>query len=485
MTDRPVILGGGPAGLTAAYLLARDGRAPLVLEALPQVGGLARTEVRDGYRFDIGGHRFFTKSPEVQRLWHEVLGEEFLLRPRLSRIYYRGQFIDYPLRASDLLRKLDPLELIRAAGSYLVAVARRSGPDETLEDWISQRFGRRLYEMFFRSYTEKVWGVPCTELRSEWAAQRIQNLSFASVARAALFGGGGKRARSLIGEFHYPRLGPGQMWETMAEAIVSAGGEVRTGTPVEALRIEGDRVVEVDTPAGEVAAGPVISSLPLRTVVGLAAPGPPPEVVEAAAGLRYREFLCVALVLEGQALFPDNWIYVHDPGVQVARVQNFAAWSPWMVPEPNRWCVGMEYFCFEGDDRWSLPDADLVALATEEFVALGLGERGRVLEGHVVRAPKAYPMYDESFAWRVDVIRDWLDGLSGLQQVGRNGLHRYNNCDHSMLTAMRAVENLEGADHDVWAVNADSWYHETVSPEESPYRVAPELPEPEAVLDRV
>jgi protoporphyrinogen oxidase len=365
----------------------------------------------------------------------------------------------------------------------VAAVTRRSRPDETFEDWVSQRFGRRLYEMFFRSYTEKVWGVPCSELRAEWAAQRIRGLSFASAARAALFGGGGSRERSLIEEFHYPRLGPGQMWEAMAEEIASAGGEVRTSAPVERLCVEDERVVELQAGGGRVPGGPVISSLPLPTVVGLAAPGPPAEVVEAAAGLRYRDFLCVALVLEGEELFPDNWIYVHDPGVHVARVQNFAAWSPWMVPEPGRCCVGMEYFCFEGDGLWSRSNDELVGLAIDEFSTVGLGECGRVLAGHVVRVPKAYPIYDESFAWRVEVIRGWLDGLSGLQQVGRNGLHRYNNSDHSMLTAMRAVENLNGADHDVWAVNADSWYHESESPEERPYRTAPTPPETEPVLD--
>ena len=485
MRERPIILGGGPAGLTAAYLLARNGREPLVLEALPQVGGLARTEVRDGYRFDIGGHRFFTKSTEVQRLWHDILGDEFLLRPRLSRIYYRGRFIDYPLRGSDLVRKLGVVELTRAVASYVAAVTRRSRPDETFEDWVSQRFGRRLYDMFFRSYTEKVWGVACTELRAEWAAQRIRGLSFASAARAAVFGGGGSRVRSLIEEFHYPRLGPGQMWEAMADEIESAGGEVRTSAPVEGLRIEDDRVVEVQCAGRCVAAGPVISSLPLRTMVGLAAPGPPPDVVEAAAGLRYRDFVCVALVLEGEELFPDNWIYVHDPRVRVARVQNFAAWSPSMVPEAGRSCVGMEYFCFEDDDLWSRSDEELIGLATAEFSTIELGERGRVLAGHVVRVPKAYPIYDDTFAWRVQLVRGWLDGLSGLQQVGRNGLHRYNNSDHSMLTAMRAVENLDGAGHDVWAVNAESWYHESESPEEHPYRSAPEVPEGEPVLDGV
>jgi protoporphyrinogen oxidase len=473
LSDRPLILGGGPAGLTAAYLLASRGQAPLVLEALDRVGGLARTEVRDGYRFDIGGHRFFTKSPEVDALWHETLGDELLLRPRLSRIYYDGRFIDYPLRARDLLDKLGFGELALAGASYAAAAARPRGPDATFEDWVSRRFGRRLYEMFFRSYTEKVWGVPCGELRAEWAAQRIRGLSFASAARAAVFGGGGGRVRSLIEQFHYPRLGPGQMWEAMADRVVDAGGEVRTGVAVDQLSIERGRVTAVHAAGERIAAGPVISSLPLRTVVGLAEPGPPDEVVEAAAGLRYRDFVCVALVLEGRDLFPDNWIYVHEPGVRVARVQNFRAWSDEMVPDPNRSSVGMEYFCFEGDAIWSRDDDELIELAGDEFAAIGLGDRGRVVGGHVLRAPKAYPIYDEAFGERVACIRRWLDRVGGLQQVGRNGLHRYNNSDHSMLTAMRAVENLDGAGHDLWAVNADSWYHESELAEERPYRRAP------------
>jgi protoporphyrinogen oxidase len=473
---QPVILGAGPAGLTAAYVLAKRGYAPTVLEADDQVGGLARTEVRDGFRFDLGGHRFFTKSREVEQLWHEVLGDELRLRPRLSRIHYRGRFLDYPLNGRDVVRKLGPIELARALASYVAAVLRPKGDEETFEQWVSNRFGRRLYQMFFASYTEKVWGVPCRELRAEWAAQRIKGLSFASAARSAMFGQRGREVRSLIEEFHYPRLGPGQMWEAMRERVEELGGAVHTGAPAIGLRLEEGRVAEVTTPDGPVPAEQVISSLPLRAIVEMADPAPEEAVLEAARGLRYRDFLTVALVLDEADPFPDNWIYVHEPEVRVARIQNYRAWSPEMVPDAARSCVGLEYFCFAGDELWSTDDEALIALGSDELERIGLAERGSVENGYVVRVPKAYPIYDAEYSERVARIRGWLDGVEGLQQVGRNGLHRYNNSDHSMLTAIRAVENLRGADHDLWAINADAWYHETEVEEEQqqPYRHPPE-----------
>jgi protoporphyrinogen oxidase len=472
------VLGAGPAGLTAAYLLAGQGRPVVVLEADEQVGGIARTVVRDGYRFDLGGHRFFTKSDEVRLLWDEVLGEEFLLRPRLSRIHWSGRFLDYPLRGPDVLRKLGPVEVARCAGSYAAALLRRRrAPEASFEDWVCNRFGRRLYELFFRSYTEKVWGVPTSEIRAEWAAQRIRGLSFVSAVRTALLGDSEQKVKSLITSFHYPRLGPGQMWETMAADVEARGGDVRLGTPVERLVLEDDGRVAAVVAAGQtVECSGAISSLALRDVVAFADPGPPAEVAEAAAGLRYRDFLTVALVLDGPDLFPDNWIYVHDPEVRVGRIQNFRAWSPWLVPDPSATCVGMEYFCFEGDELWSSGDDELVALAARELEAIGLASAGRLRRGYVVRVPKAYPIYDTEYAERVARIRAWLDGIPNLQQVGRNGLHRYNNSDHSMLTAMRAVENLAGARHDLWAVNADSAYHEEQVADEHPYRRAPETP---------
>ncbi|UUY03361.1 NAD(P)/FAD-dependent oxidoreductase [Svornostia abyssi] len=475
--ERPtLVLGGGPAGLTAGYQLVKAGRPVTVFEAEDQVGGIAMTVERDGYRFDLGGHRFFTKNKEVDDLWHEVMGEEFLKRPRQSRIYWNGKFLEYPLDGMDVVKKLGPVELMRAGLSYLrAAVFSRKGNEQSLEEWVSNRFGKRLYELFFKSYTEKVWGVSCTELRAEWAAQRIKDLSFVSAAKAAFFGDKDQKIKSLIKEFNYPRFGPGQMWEEMTDRIHERGGEVLMETPVERLVIEGNRVTAVVAGGQEYPAGNIISSLPLRNVVGMAGEAAPQKVVEAAQGLRYRDFLTVALVVDGEDLFPDNWIYIHEPGVTVGRIQNFRSWSPWMVPDETKASIGMEYFCFAGDELWDADDDELIALATREIEQLGLCSADKVEKGYVVRVPKAYPMYDADYAERVATIREWVDSLENLQQVGRNGLHRYNNSDHSMLSAMRAVDNLVlGANHDIWAVNVESVYLEEDEIDEHPYRNAPE-----------
>jgi protoporphyrinogen oxidase len=475
MRERPtVVLGAGPAGLTAGYLLSKQGLPVVILEAEKQVGGIAKTAVRDGYRFDLGGHRFFTKAKEVDVLWHEIMREEFLERPRMSRIYWNKKFLDYPLRGPDVIKKLGPVELTRAFVSYLWAAAKPKGQEDTFEQWVSNRFGKRLFNLFFKSYTEKVWGVPTSEIRAEWAAQRIKGLSFFSAAKSAFFGNRDEKIKSLISKFNYPRYGPGQMWETMTDDIQRLGGHVLLEHKVTKLEFEDDRCVRVY--AGDKAFEPsaVISSLPLRNTVGMAEPHPRGEVIAAAKGVRYRDFLTVAVVLNGEDLFPDNWIYIHEPGVKVGRIQNFRSWSPWMVPDRSKACVGLEYFCFAGDELWEMDDDDLVQMAMGELEELGLARRDQLEFGFVERVPKAYPMYDAEYAGRVSTIRSWLDGLDNFIQVGRNGLHRYNNSDHSMLTAMRAVDNLvKGADHDIWAVNAESVYHEEEE-DEQPYIEAPE-----------
>jgi len=467
MAEKPtVILGGGPAGLTAGYLLAKKGLPVIVLEAENQVGGIAKTAVRDGYRFDLGGHRFFTKAKEVDDLWHEIMREEFLERPRMSRIYWRdrkgrAQFLDYPLRGPDVVKKLGPVDLTKALLSYIWAALKPKGKETTYEEWVANRFGRWLFNQFFKSYTEKVWGVPTSEIRAAWSA---------------FFGNRDNKVTSLISKFNYPRYGPGQMWETMTDDIQKLGGQVLLEHKVTRLDFEDDRCVRIHVGDKVFEPSAVISSLPLRNAVGMANPHPKPEVIAAAKGMRYRDFLTVAVVLDGDDLFPDNWIYIHDPNVNVGRIQNFRSWSPWMVPDPSKACVGLEFFCFAGDELWEMDDEDLVQLGMRELEKLGLARREQLEFGFVERVPKAYPMYDAEYDKRVSTIRSWLDGLDNYIQVGRNGLHRYNNSDHSMLTAMRAVDNLvDGADHDIWAVNAESAYHEEEKQDQQqPYIEAPD-----------
>ncbi len=478
-TEHPVVvLGGGPAGLTAAYQLVKLGKAVVVLESTGELGGIARTTVRDGFRFDLGGHRFFTKNKEVDDLWAEIMGDEFLLRPRQSRIYWNDKFLEYPLEGMDVIRKLGLWELTLCMSSYLWAKIKPKGDEDTFEAWVSNRFGYRLYHHFFKTYTEKVWGVPCSELRAEWAAQRIKGLSFFSAAKAAFFGNKGDKIKSLISEFHYPRLGPGQMWERMADAIRAKGGEIRLNAPVTKLVERDGKIVEVVAGGETLTPSHVISSLPLRSTVGITEPAAPEAVREAAQGLRYREFLTVLLVITGEDLFPDNWIYIHQPGVKVLRIQNFKSWSPYMVPEGSTdAAIGMEYFCFEGDEFWNTPDEQLVKMAGEEIEKLHLAKAEHVRFGFVERVYKAYPIYDEHYAERVATIRGWLETVGNLTQVGRNGLHRYNNSDHSMLTAMRAVDNIVlGTDHDIWSVNVESVYHEEIQDTEEPYRNSPQTP---------
>ena len=465
LDDRILICGAGPAGLTAGYLLAQRGYNPRVLEADSQVGGLARTVRYKDFRFDIGGHRFFTKIPEVAALWDEVLGPELIDVPRLSRIHYRGKYFHYPLKATEALLGLGLWEATRIVLSYMQARLRPDPIEENFEQWVSNRFGQRLYRIFFKTYTEKVWGVPCTEIRAEWAAQRIQGLSLARALLAAT--ALQKRStgvRTLIHEFKYPRLGPGQMWERCAELMTDIGGQLLLDHKVTGLELAGNRVVaaSVATAAGErrFEAEHFITTMPLRSLVRALGPAAPQAVQTAAESLAYRDFILVALILDKPGLFPDNWIYCHTPGIQVGRVQNFNNWSPALVPDPGKTCLGMEYFCFEGDGLWQQQDQELVAIASQELEALGLARGAGVVDAAVVRMPKAYPIYDAEYRRHLDIIRSFLDSIPNLHTIGRNGMHKYNNQDHSMYTAMLAVENLEGANHDLWAVNNDLDYHE-------------------------
>jgi len=471
--DHIVVIGGGPAGLTSAYLLAKAGYGVTVLEGSDMVGGISQTARYKGYRFDIGGHRFFTKISPVQALWEELLGSDFIDVPRLSRIHYGGKYFNYPLKAWNALSGLGPINATLIILSYFKAKMYPSPVEETFEQWVVNRFGRRLYEIFFKTYTEKVWGISCTEIRAEWAAQRIQGLSLAAaILSATSLQKRGTHIKSLIDTFKYPRLGPGQMWEAARDRIGDLGGEVRMQHFVDAVDVEDGRVVAVSGHSEDgpfrIEADHVISTTDIRSLVRALGPAVPTAAQKSAEGLRYRDFLVVALILDRENLFPDNWIYVHTPGVSVGRVQNFNNWSAEMVPDAGRTCLGMEYFCFEGDGLWESSDEALIALASKELESLGLAKASDVVDGSVVRMPKAYPIYDADYRMHLDGVRSCIDRIPNLHTVGRNGMHKYNNQDHSMYTAMLSLENMMGlAQHDVWAVNTDFEYHEEqrVSPD--------------------
>ena len=465
-----VIAGAGPGGLTAAYLLTQRGAKPLVLEKDDVVGGISRTVVRDGWRFDLGGHRFFTKVNEVEELWHEILPEDdFMLRPRMSRIYYEGKFYDYPLKAMNALGNLGLWEAVLCGFSYLWARIHPPKDESNYENWLVKRFGWRLYRTFFKTYTEKVWGVSVSDMPADWAAQRVKNLDLRkAVFNAVLPKRNQKEITTLIEEFQYPKYGPGMMWEVCADKVQAAGGTLEMGARLATIHVRGGQAAEVTYVKGTgqhaaehtVPCSHVVSTMPMRELVHTFDPAPPVEVTAAADDLHYRDYLTVALIVPESRSFPDNWIYIHATDVEVGRIQNYGSWSPYLVKD-GRTCLGLEYFVFEGDDMWNTPDDELIALGTKELIALGLAADGDVEHGYVVRVPKAYPYYDFSYKANVETIRKWIEAEApNVHPVGRNGMHKYNNQDHSMYTAMLTVENIFGADYDVWTVNVEEEYHE-------------------------
>ena len=466
--------------MTAAYQLAKKGLPATVLEADEQyVGGISRTVKYKGFRFDIGGHRFFSKSEEVEALWSEILGPDLLERPRLSRILYGGKFYSYPLKPVEAFCKLGPIESGLCFLSYLRARMFPASDPRSFEEWVSNQFGTRLFRMFFKTYTEKVWGISCREISADWAAQRIKGLSLWSAVKNGLRPGspkaGGEIVKSLIHSFRYPRLGPGMMWEKCAERVRAMGGRVLLGCKVTACRFDADLnrwSIEYSRSGGaseSISADHVISSAPLRELAASLFPAVSEQAAVAAAGLRYRDFITVALILKDRGVLRDNWIYIHDPSVQVGRVQNYKSWSPEMVPDEAHCCYGLEYFCNEDDQLWKSSDAELVALATSEVAKIGLARLEDVVDGCVVRQPKAYPVYDDAYARHVATLRAELQHYPNMHLVGRNGMHKYNNQDHAMMTAMLTVENIAAGRqvYDVWRVNQDAQYHESGLAEET------------------
>jgi len=464
-----VVVGAGPAGLTAAYELAKNGLSSTLLEAGKQVGGISQTVSYKDFRFDIGGHRFFSKVPMVNELWHEILGDNFLLRPRISRIHYNKKFFEYPLKATNALAGLGPVEALLIGFSYAKTKMFPSPDEENFEQWVINRFGTRLYQIFFKTYTEKVWGIPCNEISADWAAQRIKNLSLKEAVLNALLGGrkgkNGKIVTSLIEEFHYPRFGPGMMWERCEELVAGYGSQTLKGIKVERIRHRHGRVecVSGRTKTGErldFEGSHFVSTMPLKELIEAMDPSPPEKVVEAAHGLRYRDYLTVVLVVNRESVFPDNWIYIHSPEVKMGRMQNYKNWSPYMVPNPSRTSLGLEYFLWEKDEEWTWSNDRLIELGVRECAQIGLINPREVEDGTVVRMEKAYPVYDHQYLDHVWTIRQFLETLTNFQTIGRNGLHRYNNQDHSMVTGVYAAQNIMGGNQDVWAVNTEKEYHE-------------------------
>jgi protoporphyrinogen oxidase len=470
------IIGAGPAGLTAAYGLTKAQRSVLIVEKDPRyVGGISRTVRYKDFLFDIGGHRFFSKSREVVDLWREILPDDFIARPRLSRIYYAGRYYSYPLKAFEALSNLGLLTSTACMLSYLYAKALPIPEPRTFHDWVRNQFGERLFQIFFKTYTEKVWGMSCDDISADWAAQRIKGLDLGvavwnaltrSLKRRRAPSGDGAVVKTLIESFDYPRLGPGMMWEAAARKIRAQGGRLLMGRELERLSYDADHelwrieVTLADGVCESYTARHVISSAPVRELVAKLSPAPI-SLLHARA-LRYRDFLTVALMVNKGELFPDNWIYIHDPSVKVGRVQNFRSWSPQMVPDGMS-CLGLEYFCFEGDGLWSADDADLISLAIAEVSQIGLVTADDVVDACVVRQPKAYPVYDEDYRDHMAMIRlDLESSFPTLHLVGRNGMHKYNNQDHAMMTAMLTVRNILAGErrYDIWNVNEDAEYHE-------------------------
>ncbi len=462
-----IIIGAGPAGLTTAYELRKLGINSSILEADNQVGGISRTVNYNGFRFDIGGHRFFSKIPYINQLWQEIIGDDFMIRPRLSRIHYRKHFYDYPLKPLNALKGLGAVQsskiLLNLIKTRLLIVHN----DDNFENWIIQRFGTRLYNIFFQTYTEKVWGIPCHEISADWASQRIKGLSLKEAILNSLFGNGNnsKHIKTLIEQFQYPKLGPGMMWERCQELLDNQGSPTFLCERVERICHVNGKIKHVisrnsNGESNVFSGDQFISSMPLKQFIHALYPHPPGYILHAANKLRYRDYLTVVLIVNREKVFADNWIYIHTPEVMMGRIQNYKNWSPDMVPDPLKTSLGLEYFLWESDKEWSWQDEKLIESGIKECVQLGIIEPDEVEDGTVVRMPKAYPVYDQNYQEHLKTLQHYLGTFTNLQTIGRNGLHRYNNQDHSMLTGVYAARNIAGQKYDVWSVNTEQEYHE-------------------------
>lgn len=465
------ILGAGPAGLTAAYLLAANGCSVTVFEKDKHyVGGISRTEEYKGFLFDIGGHRFFSKSPEVVSFWKMMLKDDLLTCERKSRIYYHQRFFKYPLEIWDILKNLGLWESTASVFSYVWQSIKPLKKIDNFEDWVIARFGKRLYKVFFKTYTEKVWGIPCNQISADWAAQRIKNLTLRTAIWNAMFPSSNKSSdkklvKTLVDTFFYPTQGPGMLWKKCAKAAKENGALIEMGATVSGLVFsDTDQHWDVIVNNKQRYSGfdYVISTLPISELIPGVNPTLGDHVIAAAKSLNYRDFILVALILRDRQQFSDNWIYIHDPSVKVGRIQNFKAWSRDMVPDQSLVCLGMEYFVNQGDEIWEKSNEDLAKMAFNELLELKLASNSDLVDWHVIRQCKAYPVYDDNYSAKVDVIRNALANYESLILIGRNGMHKYNNQDHSMMTAMLAVKNIIAGEnlYDVWKVNQDAEYIE-------------------------
>jgi protoporphyrinogen oxidase len=467
MTKKVLIMGAGPAGLGAASELTKNYVYPILIDKDKQAGGLSKTIEKNGYYFDLGGHRFFTKIPEVTELWQKTLGEDFLIRPRISRIYYRNKFFKYPIELKNVLKNLGFLESAACLGSYISSKFFPYKKEKTFDKWVSNRFGKRLYKHFFKSYTEKLWGIPCNQIQAEFAAQRIKNLSLWGAIKNALpFGEKGK-IKSLIDKFHYPKYGPGMMYSTVAKNVEARGAEIKFKNEIQEINYKGNKVksilIENENGSNIIEADYLLSSIPITELIKKMRPKAPQKVINAAANLTYRSFVTINIIYKKKNTLEDTWLYIHSPEVKLGRVQIFNNWSPYMVKNKNYTSLGLEYFCTEGDAIWNRSENKLAKLADSEVKKIGLmDKKAKIFQTSYGRYAKAYPTYDPGYMKNLKIIKDYLESFKNLQPIGRYGMFRYNNMDHSILTGILAARNiiLGKKKYDIWDVNEDQEYHE-------------------------